>query len=131
MTTGSLEQITVKSNNVNILGVDGPVLINTNKEIHLSATKQVTFDVGPLNSKDPQYKFQVNSPRVELGVQVNPVDKLEAIPKSDQLIMILQQMLSIMNDIATNPEEVKCITGEIEQLQKQLYKIKSEISYTL
>jgi hypothetical protein len=45
--------------------------------------------------------------------------------------MILQQMLSIMNDIATNPEEVKCITGEIEQLQKQLYKIKSEISYTL
>ena len=40
-------------------------------------------------------------------------------------------MLSIMNDLANNPDEVKTITGEIEQLQKQLYKIKSEISYTI
>jgi hypothetical protein len=131
MTSGSLEQISIKSNIINLISKDGPILLNTNKEIHLGSNQQITFDVGPVGSKDPKNVFRINSPRIELGVQPNPVDRLEAIPKSDQLIAILTQMLSIMNDLANNPDEVKTITGEIEQLQKQLYKIKSEISYTI
>jgi len=127
------EQITLKSNTIHQLAQDGPILLNTNKEIHLSATKQITFDVGPIGSKDPQYVYRVNSPKIELGIPPNaaPISQLEAIPKADQLISILTQMLDIMNDLATNPTETKTITGEIAILQQQLYKIKSTISYTV
>jgi hypothetical protein len=127
------EQITIKSNTIQQLAKDGPILLNTNKEIHMSATKQITFDVGPIGTKDPQFVYRVNSPRIELGIPPNaaPNSQLEAIPKADQLINILTQMLSIMNDMATNPSEVNTLTGEIAILQQQLYKIKSTISYTV
>ena len=126
------EQILIKSNEVQIVGDGGPIFLNTNKEIHLGANK-ILFDIGPVGSKDPQFKFLVNSPRIELGIPNSsvPLLQLEAIPKSDQLIQVLQQMLSIMNDIINNPEEVKCITEEINLISQQLYKIKSEISYTV
>jgi len=131
MISGSSEQITLKSTTIQALAKDGPIFLNTNRNIQLSASEKITFDVGVVGSPSPQNVFQVNSPKIELGLQTNPVNKLEAIPKSDQLIIVLQQMLSIMNDIINNPEEIKCITGEIELLQQQLYKIKSEISFTV
>ena len=127
------EQITIKSNRFQALTKDGPIFLNTNKNIQLSATEKISFDVGPVGIKDPQYKFQVNSPRIELGIPTSgvPTKQLEPIVKSDQLIIVLQTMLTIMSDIINNPEEIKCITGEIEQLRQQLNIIKSEISYTV
>lgn len=131
MTSGSVEQIVLKSTTIQALAKDGPIFLNTNRNIQMSAGEKITFDIGVVGATNPQNVFQVNSPRIELGLPINSVVKLEAIPKSDQLIIVLQKILSLMNDIVNNPEETKCITGEIELLQQQLYKIKSEISFTV
>jgi hypothetical protein len=126
------EQIIIKSNEVQIVGESGPIFLNTNKEIHLGATGRILFDVGPVGSKNPQNKFLVNSPRVEFGIPNDnaPLLKLESVAKSDQLILILNEMLQILEDSVTSPDQNRT-KGDIENLKQQMYKIKSQTTYTI
>jgi hypothetical protein len=124
------EQLVIKSNSVQIIGSDGPIMLNTNKDIHLSSVKQVTFDVGVQGSPTSENVFRVNSPKIELGLQPNFVVTQQAIPKSDILIDKLNKMLEIMSDMIEQPNEKDYNKGKIIQLQKELHEIKSTISFT-
>lgn len=104
--------------------------IQSAEDTVMSTAGSFTVNVGPLGSKNPINVYRLNSPNIELGYKLDSTLTLEAVPKSDQLISILQQMLSIMNDITNNPDEKECITGEINQLSSQLNKIKSTITKT-
>jgi hypothetical protein len=74
--------------------------------------------------------YIINSQNIILGLQSNPILNLEAVPKSDQLIKVLSDMLSIMNDIINNPSEIQAISGEILQVSASLNNIKSTITKT-
>jgi len=74
--------------------------------------------------------YTINSQNIILGLQSNPILNLEAVPKSDQLIKVLSNMLSIMNDIVNNPSETKAISGDILQISASLNNIKSTITKT-
>jgi len=104
--------------------------IQSAKDTIMSTVESFTVNVGPQGSKDPINTFRINSPYIELGYQSDPTLTLEAVPKSDQLIDVLQQMLSIMKDITNNPDEKETITGDINLLSSQLNKIKSTITKT-
>ena len=126
------EQIIIKSNEVQIIGDGGPIFLNTNKEIHLGTTSQVLFDIGPVGSKDPQNKLLINSPRIEFGIPNNsaPLLKLEPTVKSGQLILILEKMLQILEDSVVSPN-VNRTKGDIANLKQEMYKIRSQITYTI
>ena len=126
------EQIIVKSNKVQIAGDGGPILLNTNDVIHLGATKKISFDIGPVGSKDPKIKLLINSPRIDFGVENNsaPLLKLEPIVKSKQLILILEKMLQILEDSVVSPN-VNRTKGDIANLKQEMYKIRSQITYTI
>ena len=126
------EQIIVKSNKVQIAGDGGPIFLNTNDVIHLGATKKISFDIGPVGSKDPEIKLLINSPRIDFGVENNsaPLLKLEPIVKSEQLILILEKMLQILEDSVVSPN-VNRTKGDIANLKQEIYKIKSKITYTI
>ena len=104
--------------------------IQSAEDTVMSTAGSFTVNVGPQGSKNPINVYRLNSPNIELGYKFDALLTLEAVPKSDQLISVLQQMLSIMNDIINNPDEKECITGEINQLSSQLNKIKSTITKT-
>ena len=109
--------------------VDG-IYIQSADETQMSTAGSFTINVGPQGSKNPINVYRLNSPNIILGYQSDPTLTLEPVPKSDQLISVLQQMLSIMSDITTNPDEKQSITGEINLLSSQLNKIKSTITKT-
>jgi hypothetical protein len=109
--------------------VDG-IYIQSADETQMSTAGSFTINVGLQGSKNPINVYRLNSPNIILGYQSDPTLTLESVPKSDQLISILQQMLSIMSDITTNPDEKQSITGEINLLSSQLNKIKSTITKT-
>jgi hypothetical protein len=122
--------ILISSELVYISSSINDVIIQSAKNTNMSTAGSFTVNVGPQGSKNPINIYRLNSPNIELGYQSDPSLTLEAIPKSDQLISVLQQMLSIMNDITNNPDEKEAITGEINLLSSQLNKIKSTITKT-
>ena len=79
---------------------------------------------------NPLNLYIINSQNVILGFKNNSIVNLEAVPKSDQLIKVLSDMLSIMNDIVNNPSETKAISGDILQISASLNNIKSTITKT-
>ena len=123
-----MNQINIKSDYVFLSSSIDDIGILSGKNINNYAAGSITHQTGdPTNLNNT---YTVNSRNIILGLQPDQTVKLEPVVKSDQLIIILQQMLSIMNDITNNPDEVKCITGEITELSKQLDKIKSIITKT-
>lgn len=106
------------------------IVIQSAKDVIMSTAGSFTINVGPQGSKNPTNVYRVNSPNIELGYQLDPTVTLEAVPKSERLITVLQKMLNIMSDIVSNPEEKECILGEIKQLSSQLNEIKSTITKT-
>jgi len=121
----SKHNIQIKSENVYISSSLNSISMSANTDLVVYTGEGVVFSTGVKGSIDPKNNFVVNSQNIILGYAKNPTITEESVVKSDQLINILQQILSIMNDITNNPSEVKCITGEIENLSKQLDKIKS------
>lgn len=124
------EQLIIKSNAVHIISEGDPILLNTDKEIHLSSVKQITFDVGVQGSQTEENLFRVNAPRIELGLQPNVVVTQQAIPKSDILLEKINTMLDIMEDIIDQPDEKEFNKGQITKLRKELIEIKSTVSFT-
>lgn len=118
-----MNQINIKSDYVFLSSSIDDIGILSGKNINIYAAGSITHQTGdPTNLNNT---YTVNSRNIILGLQPDQTIKLESVVKSDQLIIVLQQILSIMNDITNNPDEVKCITGEITELSKQLDKIKS------
>ena len=121
-------KISIQSEHVFMSSSIGDVNIQSNNNINTYAGGSIIYQTGDPTNKENIYT--VNSQNIVLGFQPNTTVNLEPVVKSDQLISVLQQMLSIMTDIVNNPDEVKCISGEIENLSKQLDKIKSTITKT-
>ena len=121
-------QIQIQSDYVFISSSVDNVDISSNKDINNYAAGSITHQTGNPNNKLNTYI--VNSQNITLGLQPNPTVTLESVVKSDQLINVLNQMLSIMSDIINNPSEVNCITEEITLLSQQLSKIKSQTTKT-
>jgi hypothetical protein len=106
------------------------IYVESAKDTVMSTAGSFTVNVGPQGSKDIVNTYRINSPYIELGYQSDPTLTLEAVPKGDILIQKLEAILGIMNDIVNNPDEVKAISGEIENLRKSLSDIKSTITKT-
>lgn len=106
------------------------IYVESAKDTVMSTAGSFTVNVGPQGSKDIVNTYRINSPYIELGYQSDPTLTLQAVPKGDILIQKLEAMLGIMNDIVNNPDEVKCISGNIENLRKSLSDIKSTITKT-
>jgi hypothetical protein len=102
--------------------------IQSNKDINTYAGGSMVYQTGdPTNLTNT---YIVNSQNIILGFKNNSIVNLEAVPKSDQLIKVLSDMLSIMNDIINNPSEIQAISGEILQVSASLNNIKSTITKT-
>jgi hypothetical protein len=102
--------------------------IQSNKDINTYAGGSMVYQTGdPTNLTNT---YIVNSQNIILGFKNNSIVNLEAVPKSDQLIKVLSDMLSIMNDIINNPSEIQAISGEIVQVSASLNNIKSTITKT-
>ena len=97
--------------------------IQSNKDINTYAGGSMVYQTGDPTNKTNIYT--INSQNIILGLQSNPILNLEAVPKSDQLIKVLSNMLSIMNDIVNNPSETQAISGDILQISASLNNIKS------
>jgi len=121
-------QIQIQSDYVFLSSSVDNVDISSNKDINNYAAGSITHQTGDPNNKLNTYT--INSQNITLGLQANPTVTLESVVKSDQLINVLNQMLSIMSDIINNPSEVNCITEEITLLSQQLSKIKSQTTKT-
>jgi hypothetical protein len=119
------ENITIQSRELYLSSSVNSISMSANTDLVVYTGEGIVFSTGNYGSVDPKNSFIINSQNIVLGYPKNPTITEESVVKSDQLINVLQQILSIMNDITNNPSETKSITGEIENLSKQLDKIKS------
>ena len=123
-----MDQINLKSDYIFISSSTDDVNIMSGKNINnYSAGSMINQTGDPTN---PLNLYIINSQNVILGFKNNSIVNLEAVPKSDQLIKVLSDMLSIMNDIVNNPSETQAISGDILQISASLNNIKSTITKT-
>jgi hypothetical protein len=123
-----MDKVRVHSEYVFISSSVDNIDIQSNKDINTYAGGSMVYQTGdPTNLTNT---YIINSQNIILGLQSNPILNLEAVPKSDQLIKVLSDMLSIMNDIINNPSEIQAISGEILQVSASLNNIKSTITKT-
>jgi CII-binding regulator of phage lambda lysogenization HflD len=122
------QQLNISSEYVFISSSVDNIDIQSNKDINTYAGGSIIYQTGDPTNKTNIYT--INSQNIILGLQSNPILNLEAVPKSDQLIKVLSDMLSIMNDIINNPSEIQAISGEILQVSASLNNIKSTITKT-
>ena len=123
-----MDQINLKSDYVFISSSTDDVNVMSGKNINNYSAGSIIHQTGDPTNKTNIYT--INSQNIILGLQSNPILNLEAVPKSDQLIKVLSNMLSIMNDIVNNPSETKAISGDILQISASLNNIKSTITKT-
>jgi hypothetical protein len=123
-----MDKVRVHSEYVFISSSVDNIDIQSNKDINTYAGGSMVYQTGdPTNLTNT---YIVNSQNIVLGLKNNPIVNLEAVPKSDQLIKVLSDMLSIMNDIVNNPSETIAISGDILQVSASLNNIKSTITKT-
>ena len=118
-----MDQINLKSDYIFISSSTDDVNIMSGKNINNYSAGSIIYQTGDPTNKTNIYT--INSQNIILGLQSNPILNLEAVPKSDQLIKVLSNMLSIMNDIVNNPSETQAISGDILQISASLNNIKS------
>jgi CII-binding regulator of phage lambda lysogenization HflD len=123
-----MDKVRVHSEYIFISSSVDNIDIQSNKDINTYAGGSIIYQTGDPTNKTNIYT--INSQNIILGLQSNPILNLEAVPKSDQLIKVLSDMLSIMNDIINNPSEIQAISGEILQVSASLNNIKSTITKT-
>jgi hypothetical protein len=99
--------------------------MSANTDLVVYTGEGVVFSTGVDGSIDPKNSFIVNSQNITLGYAKNTTITEEPVVKSDQLIKVLSNMLSIMNDIVNNPSETQAISGDILQISASLNNIKS------
>ena len=123
-----MDQLNLKSDYIFMSSSTDDVNIMSGKNINNYSAGSIIHQTGDPTNKTNIYT--INSQNIILGLQSNPILNLEAVPKSDQLIKVLSNMLSIMNDIVNNPSETKAISGDILQISASLNNIKSTITKT-
>lgn len=123
-----MDQINIKSDYVFLSSSVDDVSIVSGKDITNYSAGSIIHQTG--DPTNPTNEYIINSRNVILGLKNNSIVTLEAVPKSDQLIKVLSDMLSIMNDIVNNPSETKAISGDILQVSASLNNIKSTITKT-
>jgi hypothetical protein len=123
-----MDKVRVHSEYVFISSSVDNIDIQSNKDINTYTGGSMVYQTGdPTNLTNT---YIINSQNIILGFKNNSIVNLEAVPKSDQLIKVLSNMLSIMNDIVNNPSEIQAISGEILQVSASLNNIKSTITKT-
>ena len=126
----SKHNIQIKSENVYISSSLNSISMSANTDLVVYTGEGVVFSTGVEGSIDPKNSFIVNSQNITLGYAKNTTITEESVVKSDQLIKVLSNMLSIMNDIVNNPSETQAISGDILQISASLNNIKSTITKT-
>ena len=126
----SKHNIQIKSENVYISSSLNSISMSANTDLVVYTGEGVVFSTGVEGSIDPKNNFIVNSQNIVLGYAKNTTITEESVVKSDQLIKVLSNMLSIMNDIVNNPSETQAISGDILQISASLNNIKSTITKT-
>ena len=121
----SKHNIQIKSENVYISSSLNSISMSANTDLVVYTGEGVVFSTGVEGSIDPKNNFIVNSQNIILGYAKNTTITEESVVKSDQLIKVLSNMLSIMNDIVNNPSETQAISGDILQISASLNNIKS------
>jgi len=121
----SKHNIQIKSENVYISSSLNSISMSANTDLVVYTGEGVVFSTGVNGSIDPKNNFIVNSQNIVLGYAKNTTITEESVVKSDQLIKVLSNMLSIMNDIVNNPSETQAISGDILQVSASLNNIKS------
>jgi len=121
----SKHNIQIKSENVYISSSLNSISMSANTDLVVYTGEGVVFSTGVNGSIDPKNNFIINSQNIILGYAKNPTITEESVVKSDQLIKVLSDMLSIMNDIVNNPSETQAISGDILQVSASLNNIKS------
>ena len=121
----SKHNIQIKSENVYISSSLNSISMSANTDLVVYTGEGVVFSTGVNGSIDPKNNFIINSQNIILGYAKNPTITEESVVKSDQLIKVLSNMLSIMNDIVNNPSETQAISGDILQISASLNNIKS------
>jgi hypothetical protein len=121
----SKHNIQIKSENVYISSSLNSISMSANTDLVVYTGEGVVFSTGVEGSIDPKNNFIVNSQNIVLGYAKNTTITEESVVKSDQLIKVLSNVLSIMNDIVNNPSETQAISGDILQISASLNNIKS------
>jgi hypothetical protein len=123
------QQLNISSEYVFISSSVDNIDIKSNKNINTYSGGSIIYQTGdPKNEKN---SYIINSQNIILGLKSNNTIKLEAVPKSDELIKILSEMLDIMNQIVITPDGAEAaLVGDITLLKTKLTNIKSKITKT-
>ena len=124
------QNIVIQSSELYLSSSINSISMSANTDLVVYTGEGVVFSTGVNGSIDPKNNFIINSQNIILGYAKNPTITEESVVKSDQLIKVLSDMLSIMNDIVNNPSETQAISGDILQVSASLNNIKSTITKT-
>jgi len=119
------QNIVIQSSELYLSSSINSISMSANTDLVVYTGEGVVFSTGVNGSIDPKNNFIINSQNIILGYAKNPTITEESVVKSDQLIKVLSDMLSIMNDIVNNPSETQAISGDILQISASLNNIKS------
>ena len=119
------QNIVIQSSELYLSSSINSISMSANTDLVVYTGEGVVFSTGVNGSIDPKNNFIINSQNIVLGYAKNPTITEESVVKSDQLIKVLSNMLSIMNDIVNNPSETQAISGDILQVSASLNNIKS------
>ena len=119
------QNIVIQSSELYLSSSINSISMSANTDLVVYTGEGVVFSTGVDGSIDPKNSFIVNSQNIILGYAKNTTITEEPVVKSDQLIKVLSNMLSIMNDIVNNPSETQAISGDILQISASLNNIKS------
>jgi hypothetical protein len=119
------QNIVIQSSELYLSSSINSISMSANTDLVVYTGEGVVFSTGVNGSIDPKNNFIINSQNIILGYAKNPTITEESVVKSDQLIKVLSDMLSIMNDIVNNPSETQAISGDILQVSASLNNIKS------
>lgn len=119
------QNIVIQSSELYLSSSINSISMSANTDLVVYTGEGVVFSTGVEGSIDPKNNFIVNSQNIVLGYAKNTTITEESVVKSDQLIKVLSNMLSIMNDIVNNPSETQAISGDILQISASLNNIKS------
>ena len=119
------QNIVIQSSELYLSSSINSISMSANTDLVVYTGEGVVFSTGVDGSIDPKNSFIVNSQNITLGYAKNTTITEEPVVKSDQLIKVLSNMLSIMNDIVNNPSETQAISGDILQISASLNNIKS------
>lgn len=119
------QNIIIQSSELYLSSSINSISMSANTDLVVYTGEGVVFSTGINGSIDPKNNFIINSQNIILGYAKNPTITEESVVKSDQLIKVLSDMLSIMNDIVNNPSETQAISGDILQVSASLNNIKS------